>query len=173
MDTLMSENIPRQIPSNFGTSQRRMWSLTNPPSKFVPFDRLNVGSNLLVGCHAIFDIGGMTPLLIGKGPDLPVIWLASFNDFEWSSLIVESGRAIEDLLIFFRPINSTRPGIDIRLYNNSILSLDIAAGQCFITALDLRPIGFSVFQKDNSLFIGGGVYVGNMYSGISTIASFN
>ena len=138
----------------------------NIPSEYESFDKLIICSNTLIAFGAIFKIGDIEPIIVGKGLKLPTIWLrAKSNKKDWVS-IVERSVSLNSQIQILDDVNTG--STIIKAQNIIILSAKQNGSTCVIDNLDLRPLGLDITGNSAYLNVGGSKFSGNTFQGVGT-----
>jgi hypothetical protein len=143
----------------------------NIPSEYQPFEKLIICSNVLIGTGAFFKVGEIEPLLIGKGLNLPTIWLrARANKNNWIPVVERSIILSQQLEIINDIVTNTTT---IKMKDIVIIQAQQKKIECIINKLDLRPLGLNIFGDENLLEVGAGKFKGNTMKGGGAFFGFN
>ncbi|MDH0571548.1 hypothetical protein N7668_09825 [Pseudomonas fulva] len=147
-----------------------MITLNNLPRGFVSYDCLEVISNKIVSGAQLFSVGQVLPLLIGKGAK-PQIWLSALQAPNTNSFI-----ELVEASISKHPwvrVEESDGRFLVKLQGATILSIrQIDADQATVDALDMRPLGFSVYGDASGLHMGNVHFARNTVRSIGVLASF-
>ncbi len=140
------------------------------PDSYTAYNTLFFCSNTFINLNQIINDNGFFPLLIGKG-EFPRIWLyMKNNNNEPIALVRDNISSLSQVKVNFYQIEK-RISVEIFSMNDYIKILDIRLTNNTpnITNLDLRPIGYKIYGDSNSLNIGEGKYVNNVFQGMDTL----
>lgn len=140
-----------------------MITINNVPKSYIPYHRLVICSNTLIGGVNVVAIGEVLPLIIGRG-DKPRIWLQAVARPDSSDFIT----IVEESM-------STHPAVKVYEDNNVIkveasgtLVLAIKStgnDSAEVENLDLRPLGLNMYGTRDSLTVGGSTFSQNTMTG--------
>lgn len=141
------------------------------PDGYVPYKRITVCSNELVGGGHIFAVGDVLPLLIGVGPK-PLIWLqavASPNSKEFVTIV--------DASISTHPavrVSESGRRVTVTVGGAPVLAVEaISSESAVVSELDLRPIGLNVYGSSSKLHVGGMQISRSTFAGVGTAFGFS
>jgi hypothetical protein len=131
------------------------------PENYKPLDELNICSNKLLGGAKLLGIDDFAPILIGDGI-IPLIWIFGKNqNNEWVELIKESVSMHPAIQIINDKINRE---IIIGIQNSIVLKGKMISNKiCEINTIDLRQIGFEIYDKEKKLNIANSTFSGNTF----------
>lgn len=146
----------------------------NVTEKFVPYDRIIVGSNE-ISCNYLININGFYPIIIGKG-DTPRIWLYVMVNGNRMVLVNDSKEMYNWIKI---RIDKTKKTVSIVLKESDkpdlvILFADFENEGVFsINKMNLKPIGLSVISNEKELIVGNNHLSGNIVSGVDSFIALS
>ncbi len=130
-----------------------MITIDKLPSEFVPYDKLTVCSNQLIGGGQLLVVGQVVPLIIGRGAQ-PMIWLQA-----------PTGPGGKEFLLIVEASVSKHPAITIQSRSDG---LTVSAGptpilriasfdseSAIVDLLDFRSIGMAIFGGNDELNVSG------------------
>lgn len=136
--------------------------------EYKAFKQIKIGSNILNDTINIFNISGYYPIIIGKGDLMPKVWLYALVNGRVRNIINNSNSSLLQLKMEYDEESHklTYTFVD-QVSNKSIciLSLESNNDLCFITKMDLRPLGLKIFLDDDTLFVGTIQFKNSNFSG--------
>ena len=141
----------------------------NLPVAYVPFANLKIGDIIACDAQALVTVGDVPPLLIGDGPVLR-IWLcvpSAKPGSPWRQVVVDNVSSLPGLVV------DANPKL-VRLSMGKVTVLAAirrASGQLGITALDLRPLGLTIFKDKVGLHILGSTLTMAEFHGVPVIVA--
>mgnify|MGYP003386740888 CR=1 FL=1 len=139
----------------------------NLPKSYLPYEKLTVCSNTLIGGGHIVAVGDTLPLIIGKG-EKPQIWLQAIGNPETKEFvsIVENSVSKHPIV----EVKEISGSVVVSIKGKPILSVRAASeNSAVVESIDLRSIGLNLYGNSSSMNVGGGTFSGNTMSGGGTL----
>ena len=135
----------------------------NLPAGYTPYRKLSICGNQLENVQAPFLVGGHLPLLVGKGPKGPRVWLsvpAAQNLDKWIPALVDNESKMPDL--------DARVGsageLVVFLGRIMVLLAVEREGAAEIVEMDLTPLGLGIRgNMTDGLWVAGSTLIGNTF----------
>lgn len=141
----------------------------NLPKEYVPYEALNLCSNVATNYKVPIGAKNYAPILIGKG-DSPLIWIAvnnPENSEEWRYIVSMNKSLHPNIKVDVNPNESSvivSAGNDILL---NVVADDLTSAR--VISIDLRPIGLNIIGSENGLQVGGSQLSNNGFSNVGTV----
>ena len=141
--------------------------LNDLPSQYVPFEKIDIGTNHLVNVKVLFTVNEHIPLLIGSG-DIPRIWLS-----------IPADATGENWQLLIRDNRSFHPEVTVQIENN-IVSVNTPDGEVLkvrkesenwinILSINLRPFGINIHGDERLLSVMDNELTGNSFVNVEVM----
>ena len=147
--------------------------ITDVPDDYVPYDRIDLCGNQLIGVKYIIEVRNSHPLLIGRAK-FPYIWMsaptAPNQDVRHWQRIVE--RSTARIPVIDIDVKMDRRTMAVRLTGQTLLVIsEFEDNFVAVSEVDLRPIGLMFYGSNGRLYLGTTQFVNNnMHGGNSFLA---
>ena len=147
------------------------------PPDYRPYGSVTLCGNTLFEVGAIFKIGAVPPLLVGRGADgHPQIWLlARLSSTDLWRPVVTANVAVVPTLPENRKVtvimDATQPQTVVMAGNVIVVNAkhNQATDSVEVSVLDLRPLGLNIHGDDHvGLLFANSLFVGNTMSKVGT-----
>lgn len=143
-----------------------MINYTTNPVGYIPYEKITICSNTLIGGGNLISVGDIKPLFIGKG-ETPKIWLRAVSNLK-NKEFVEIVTASEQNFPSVKVINRNNE-IRILAENTVVLRAIYNSDSIEILKLDLRPLGLNVFGDKNGLITPQMTLTNNTFEGAGAL----
>lgn len=139
---------------------------TSLPTGYTAYDRLTFCSNVLIGGGVPVRVKGQFPVLVGRGPEVPFIWLSRTKDGkDWEPVVEQNEPRDPNFTINILGDHQT---VQIVLGNFVVVQArQVSAAEAEVTILDLRPLGVNIQGSANGLRVGTQTLTGNVFQGVT------
>lgn len=121
---------------------------------YEPYEEIEICTNHLKNVKFIFTFDNVSPILIGKGAENPLVWISGRKPgtFSWFYLIIENKSFNNEITVELSSKNIT---LIKDSSNNVLLEVEsFSQSKARVNRIDLRPLGLNAFCKENTLQIG-------------------
>lgn len=141
------------------------------PTEYIPYDRVNFCSNILINVRYLINDKDFYPLLIGKG-NIPKIWIYAKEQNRNSTKLVEKSISLLPSVLSVN-INDDSKRLSVVSHEKSnqttILEIDYYSNEVLnVEQLDLRPIGYNIIGNKDGLLIGNNTVKRNTLQGVQS-----
>lgn len=137
------------------------------PAGFTPFEKIEIGSNLLIRGKVVIARGDSPMLLIGKGTE-PRIWLGVPEKVGGVRYLVEDNTSRSPNIRVLHKEDVVSVYFDSNLILQTFKKTNEEAT---VTHVDLTPLGLTIRADLNSLTVGGNVLSSNTFDGVETMVN--
>jgi hypothetical protein len=143
----------------------------NLPAAYVPYERVTLCGNEVIGPSLILTLGNSVPILIGKGAS-PLVWLQALTapNSEDFRLVVEASIPKHPAMTV---LSTKSDAIEIR--TGPVLVLRVAysnADHAVIDMIDLRPLGINLYGDTGKLHVGNMSFAGSTFNNLAVLVAF-
>lgn len=135
------------------------------PTEYVAFEKLTFCSNILLKGGVPVRVKGHFPVLVGRGLQVPVIWLSATKDGKEWEQVVERNSPHKNFIV-----NLLGDGQSIQVVLGNIIIIQgrkISDAEAEVTLLDIRPLGVNIHGNASGLQVGGNLLQANTFQGIA------
>jgi Protein of unknown function (DUF1488) len=143
---------------------------TSLPKTYVPYQRIELCGNELIGPKFMIQMGVNIPILVGKGEsDYPRVWLSGpFGPGRsWVEVLADNRvlRDVYDRKVIVVLEHSQRTNVLVRL-TGVVVAQHFSDDTVMIPNLDLRPLGLNIHGSEvNGLTVGHNSFKENKFHG--------
>lgn len=137
------------------------------PTGYVAFDRLTFCSNILIGGGVPVRVKGYFPVLVGQGPEVPMIWLLTTMDGQKWQPVVE--RNVSLIPPFKVTVLGDKKSVQVVFIEKVVIiqATRLSETEAEVTYLDLRPVGVNVHGTASGLEVGTQSLSHNTFQGVA------
>lgn len=138
------------------------------PPAYEPFPEVWLCGSSLRKVRFWFELDGQLPLLIGRGPAEPLVWLRGPErpnaPSDWQDLVTAS---VPSSLF---SVHHTEHGSCVLRGEYQVVEFRIGqSGVLIVSTLDLRPIGLNIYGTVAGLVVGSHRFEKNQFSNVGTM----
>ncbi len=125
--------------------------LDSLPVQFKPFEVIEIGTNILTKCKALFEINQFIPILIGCGK-VPKVWLSIPADKSGNNYqpIVRNNLSLNKQIVVAIGVDNVR----IRSPEGEVLNVKkVDETKAEVVSIDLRPFRINIYTDQNILMV--------------------
>ena len=136
------------------------------PSEYVAFEYLNFCSNVLINGGVPVRAKGYLPVLVGRGLQVPEIWLSATKDgMQWEQVVERNTPVHKNFTV---NLLSDGQSVQVVLGNVIIIQAkEISDIEGEVSILDLRPLGVRIHGNQTGLQVGGKMLIENTFQGVA------
>ena len=139
------------------------------PKEYEQITELEICSNKLIDSQSLIGINDFSPFLIGKGI-MPKVWLYFKDPSNSWQLLIRNNQSLHPLI----KIESQDVSTKIIINNEIILDAKMTGpNSCFVSKIDLRPVGLNIYGNNEGLSVGETKLKGNTFKSTKYIIGMN
>lgn len=141
------------------------------PNGYSPYLLLSVCGNKILDGAKIISVGGVFPILIGKGSK-PQIWLMALKSpTEKKFISIVEASISQHSFVHVEEIGRQ---VVVKVQGATVLRVEqTGKDQALISELNMRPLGLNIFGGVSELNAGGVTFSNNTFSGGGAFVSFD
>lgn len=138
------------------------------PADYKPYRTLNICGNKLINGRVPFEVNGFVPILVGDGGEGPLVWLQvpANKDLNMWQYVVRANRTLHPAVV----VSDNKSEIKVLIKNITVLhAVGVSDTEATILALDLRPLGLTIYGNEHEMVVGGNTMRSNTFENVDAM----